>query len=99
MKVLKILDRNKVLRFKGRQIRTPVDIKVTEKDLKVLKVILLASDIKDYKLVNEKHKDSIPDLVLEVVEENVIVEELKVEDSPTTILEKLIRNGEDEWKE
>jgi hypothetical protein len=97
MKILKILDRNKVLRFKGRQIRTPVDIKVTEKDLKVLKVILLASDIKNYKLVDEEYKDPIPDLDLEDdIEENVIVEELEIGDSPTTILEKLIRNGENE---
>lgn len=98
-KFLKIIDTNKFIYFKNRKVRTPVTLEVTDADLKKLHIALRMADVQNYEVVF-KEKNKIEEKVDMVIDENkhVIIEELEVgENEPSTILEELMRNGEEKW--
>lgn len=99
-KFIKITQPNKIIYFKNREVRTPVTLEVTDSDLKNLEVIFKIVDIQDFEVLIKKPKiKSQPEVEIFNFDENeeTVIEELELEEQePITILEKLMRNGEEE---
>ena len=98
-KVVIVNEKNKKFRFKNREIRTPVRLKVTDQELKSLAVIFKMADIQTYTIKTQEESKKF-DPVIELENKEVLIEELDLEDSEEerkSILEKLmIENGEEE---
>jgi hypothetical protein len=94
-KVLIIEDKAKSIIFKNRKVRTPVELIVSDSELKALKVKMKMADIQNWKVgvIKKEEKSEIIDYDYEEPKE-VIVEELETE--PKTTLEKLMKTGEGE---
>jgi len=94
-KFLKIEDRNKLLYFKNREVRTPVVLQITDEDIKELDVILRMADIQKFEVLleDELKIEKYDDIEVKKNRE-VIIEELILKEGPSTILEELMRNGE-----
>ena len=94
-KKLHIKDTNKYIRFKNRQVRTPVILEVTDRDLRGLKPVLKMYDIKDIEIIDLKNETSEEEKQPEIPEtKEVAIEELEdvIEtENPKTILEKLMK--------
>ena len=85
-----------IIYFKNRKVRTPCTLKVTDKELKKLKLYLKMSGIQNYSVDSENKETQIVDLKDKVViieDLDVDTDELKTERS---ILEDLM-NGENSW--
>ena len=96
-KFLKIIDTNKFIYFKNRKVRTPVTLEVTDDDLKKLHIALRMAGVQNYEVVLEEKNKTVKKVDI-VIDENkhVIIEEFEVEEKdPSTILEELMRNGEE----
>ena len=75
----------KIIYFKNRELRSPVTIEVTEKELTHLKIVLKMSDIRNYSIEMKIYKPKIE------YEKQIIIEELNTKkEDPKTILNKLI---------
>lgn len=93
-KLLIIEDRAKRIHFKNRKLRTPVNLRVTDEELKQLKVEMKMAGVEKWKIDNIREN-----IVTEEVKCNYDVCEPKIEKLETeasTILEKLMKNGEAE---
>lgn len=101
-KLIKITQPNKIIYFKNRKVRTPVTLEVTDSDLKSLEIAFKMADIQDFEIVIENlniKKQSDDEIINFDEDKEIIIEELEIEkDAPKTILERLMRNGEKEWK-
>ena len=99
-KFVKITQPNKIIYFKNRKVRTPVILEVIDSDLKNLEVIFKMVDIQDFEVLIKKPKiKSRPEVEMFNFDENeeTVIEEFELEkQEPITILEKLVRNGEEE---
>lgn len=87
--ILRIFDKNKKIHFKNREIRTPVNIEVTEKELRNLHTSLRLAGITNFKvetIIDNKHT-IIDNPILIEEEKRVIIEDL--DEEPKTLLEKL----------
>lgn len=95
--LLKIKEKNKVIYFRNRNIRTPVMIELTRNEIKKANLALKIADINDYiyeeKEVEKKIRTSeIRELVK--LDKDVLVEEIELCEEPKSILEKLLKDGE-----
>jgi len=95
-KILKIKDKNSFVYYKNRKLRTPVNIEVEIKELKSLVQYLRMTGIQEYTIVPVPlHKKMLEKEILfdiDVEEDKeVVIEELE---EPTTILGKLMKNGD-----
>ena len=87
--IVRIFDRNKKINFKNREIRTPVNIEVTEKELRILHTSLRLAGINDFKVetvIDNKHTIIDKPILIEE-DKKVIIEEL--DEEPKTLLERL----------
>ena len=92
---LTINDVGKIIYFKNQEIRTPVIIEVTEKELQQIKISLKMLNIRDYSI---KIKTEEPKI--EYINKKIIIEELNInnkesnkesnKEDPKSILNKLI---------
>lgn len=94
-KLLKIDDINKFIYYKNRKVRTPVILEVENKELKTLILSLNMAGIEKYSIGPIPIKVQKEKEVLFHIDDDkqVVVEELE---EPTTILQKLMRNGDGE---
>ncbi|MFW9871515.1 MAG: hypothetical protein ACFFG0_00225 [Candidatus Thorarchaeota archaeon] len=96
-KFLNILDTNKIIYFKNREVRTPVTIEVTDDELKKLHIALRMADVQNFTITENKVDTKKEDITIIIDEsKDIVIEELEeVEKEPSTILEELMRNGEE----
>lgn len=52
MKILKIRDNNRMVRFRNRKIRTPAEIVLTESELTQIRTILKMAEIENFEIVD-----------------------------------------------
>lgn len=92
-----IEDRAKFVRFKNRKVRTPVTLDInSESELKQLIVSMKMADIQNWKVeVRSEKTNEVIDYDYNEPKEYV-VEELDDVEEPTTILGKLMKDGENE---
>lgn len=88
-KLLIIKDKSKFITFRNRKVRTPVILTVNEAELKALHLHMKMAGIQKWKVEAMTEKDDGP-VDYDEYNEEVAIEEL--EESPKTILEKLIKN-------
>jgi len=96
-KSLIIKDRNKMIRFRNRQVRTPVILEVTDAEISNLKIALKMADIHNYSVQIIPLKGNKYKAVLDLEDVEVVIEELDLNSDslePDTILEKLMKDGE-----
>lgn len=93
--ILTINDVGRMIHFKNREIRTPVIIEATDKELLQLKINLRMLNIKNYSI-----KRKINESKINHINNQIIIEELDIikpdieEEDPKTILNKLMNNKE-----
>ncbi len=90
-----INDVGKTIYFKNREIRTPVTIEVTKKELQQLKCNLKMVNVRDYSIEIKSNEPKI-----EYINKQIVIEELNIKEEPKkeepkkedpkTILNKLI---------
>lgn len=92
-----IEDRAKFVRFKNRKVRTPVTLDInSESELKQLIVSMKMADIQNWKVeVRSEKTNEVIDYDYNEPKE-CVVEELDDVEEPTTILGKLMKDGENE---
>jgi hypothetical protein len=96
-KTVIIEDKAKSIFFKNRTIRTPVVIKVTDDEMKYLKMAMKTADIQNWKCEVVRECDIEEEIQVSYDQTNsksAVIEELEAE--PSTILETLVRDGESE---
>lgn len=89
--ILRILEPNKTIYYKNRQVRTPVNIEVTEKELKGLYTSLRLAGITKFKVetvIDDKHT-IIDHPILVEEDKKVVIEDL--DEEPKTLLERLAK--------
>ena len=88
---VKIGTPNKFFIYKGRPVRSPVELKVTEKELKIIKMKIITDGISDYS-INEISDEKIITDIPSVIGKEIIVEKVIKENevSPKSILDKLL---------
>jgi len=91
-KRLVINDKAKFINFRNRKVRTPVTLTITDAEVKNLKLRMSMEGIQDWRF-EEIHEEKIEVVDFDFIgTDDVEVEELETE--PTTILEKLIEDGD-----
>ena len=107
MYIVEVKTPGKVLTFKNREVRTPADFEVEDREIKTFKVMLRQEGVSDYNIrskeeVNKENK-VIKNTLLELPEFNreedtVIVEEIMMDDEEETksVLDELIKDAEKE---
>jgi len=89
--LLRILEPNKTIFYKNRQVRTPVNIEITEKELKGLYTSLRLAGITKFNvetIIGDNHT-IIDQPILVEEDKKVVVEDL--DEEPKTLLEKLAK--------
>ena len=93
---VEIRDSNKVILFRSKQVRTPVTMDISEKELPLLKATLRLGAVNDYRIKpfeERKPEDETNEEFNIDEEKEVIIEELVDDEEPKTILEKLIKEN------
>jgi hypothetical protein len=96
-KIVVINEKSKRFYFKNREVRTPVELEVTDQELKSLAIVFKMADIQKY-IIKTQEKPQKSNPLIEFENTEVLIEELDLEDSEEeqkSILEKLmIETGE-----
>jgi len=92
---VKIGTPNKFFVHRGRSVRSPVELKVTEKELKIIKMRILSDGILDYSVSEISDEKIITDIPLVIGEEVIVNKDIKDELSgPKSILDNLLIDEE-----
>lgn len=100
--ILEVKTPNKLLSHKGRSVRTPAEFTLTEKEVKLFKVMLHQVGAEEYSIRSKDEVDkefSLNDVFVPIkeIEEEVIIEELTDdEDETRSVLDQLVRDSEKE---
>ena len=103
MYILDVKTPNKLLTHKGRQIRTPAQFVITEKEIKMFKVKFHQVGVDDYTIRSKDEVDKELALrkesyvVPEEVKEEIVIEEIEDDPEETrSILDQLVKDAEKE---
>lgn len=97
-KLVIVNEKNKKFHFRNREVRTPVEIEVTDQELKTLTIAFKMADIQTY-TIKSKEKTKKTDPIIDLENKEVLIEELDLEDTEEekkSILEKLMMETNDE---
>lgn len=83
MKILVIKDNNRMIRFRNRTIRTPVELELTESELTQMRTVLKMGEIENFEILDPNERKEEP--VEEVKDEQVIV---PLEEKPKVVTSK-----------
>jgi hypothetical protein len=89
----------KVVFFNNRKIRTPFELELDDSDINLFKFAMNSSGILNYEIEENKpdSENTWEEEILKPLDKDVVIEDLYIEEEPTTILDKLLkdeRNGE-----
>lgn len=105
MKILKIRDGNRMIRFRNRNIRTPVEIELTENELTQMRIVLKMAEIENFEVIDPKEKgeDDVEDFEQEYIALEDQPKEFTRPSKPahkkeesSSLLDKFMKDGDSE---
>jgi hypothetical protein len=100
MKILIIRDNNRMIRFRNRKLRTPVEIELSEKELIQMRIALKMAEIENFEVIdpNERKVEQDEVELQKIDTPPLIIEESKPSDNksneePKSLLDKFMKES------